>query len=274
MTGRQGNALRIIFICAHPDDADIKAGGTAALFAERGHRVKFVSVTNGEKGHYTQGGARLVRRRHAETQEAARRLGIAEYEVLDYRDGELMPTVDARNDVIRLIREWDADVVAGHHPQDYHPDHRYGSKLVQDAAYMVQVPNVLPAVTPTDTNPLFLYVDCLHDPDLLRHDIAIAIDAVHEKKVDALDAHASQVYEWLPWANGTRDQVPEDEAQRKQWLAQQWSPPVSSKQRRALDKWYGMDNARQVQYAESFEIAAYGHQPTEEEIRRLFPMLG
>ena len=136
--------LRIIVFGAHPDDCDGDAGGTAILWAQKGHAVKFVSLTNGDAGHQSEGGGALARRRRAEAQEAGRRFGIAEYEVLDNHDGELEPTLAVRQQVIRRIRQWRADVVIAPRPNDYHPDHRYTGVVVQDSAYMVMVPNVCP----------------------------------------------------------------------------------------------------------------------------------
>ena len=66
--------LRVIAIFAHPDDADFKMGGTAALMAEAGHKVKFISITNGNAGHHEKGGGVLAKIRRAEAEEAARRL--------------------------------------------------------------------------------------------------------------------------------------------------------------------------------------------------------
>ncbi len=103
--------LRIIAFGAHPDDCDGDAGGIAALWAAKGHAVKFVSVTNGDAGHQSEGGGALAKRRRAEAQEAGRRFGIAEYEVLDNHDGELVPTLAVRQQIIRRIRQWNADIV-------------------------------------------------------------------------------------------------------------------------------------------------------------------
>ena len=267
------DAARILFVGAHPDDCDVKAGGTAALLAEAGHAVKFVSLTNGDAGHHEMGGGPLAKRRRAEAKEAARRLGIDAYEVLHYHDGELMPTLDVRHDVIRLIREWDADVVVGHRPNDYHPDHRYAGRVVQDAAYMVQVPNVLPKVEPTDGNPVFLYFkDRFEKPTPFEHDITVAIDDVIDQKISALDAHESQFYEWLPWVSDALNEVPEGEAARKDWLKDRWTSTVSEGARESLATWYGEDRAQAAQYAESFQVAEYGRQPTDAEIRRLFAL--
>ena len=131
--------IRAVVFGAHPDDAEFVAGGTAVLWSARGHKVRFVSCTNGDVGHHTQSGGALARRRRAEAEKAARILGV-ETLILDNHDGELLPTLGNRKAVVRLIREWKADVVVGHRPFDYHPDHRYAGILVQDAAYMVTVP--------------------------------------------------------------------------------------------------------------------------------------
>src|SRR6476620_9951123 len=133
--------IRVIMFGAHPDDCDEKSGGTAALYAQMGYAVKFVSVTNGDAGHQAMKGPELAKRRFAEAQEAGKRFGVT-YDVLDNHDGQLMPSLEVRFQVIKKIREWNADIVIAPRPNDYHPDHRYTGVLVQDAAYMVAVPNV------------------------------------------------------------------------------------------------------------------------------------
>lgn len=267
--------LRILAVGAHPDDCDIKFSGTAALFAKMGHQVKFLSVTNGDAGHQEMSGGELARRRYLETQESARRLGIAEYEVLDNHDGELLPSLEVRRQVIRVIREWKADVVVTHRSNDYHPDHRNTGLLVQDAAYMVVVPNVVSGTPPVAKNPVFLYYsDNFQKPNPFQPDIAVDIDGVFEKKIDALDAHVSQFYEWLPWVDGTLKDVPKDVKARRDWLRDRRSPSVNPATRASLEKWYGKEHAAKVKFFESFEIGEYGRRPSDEDIRRLFPMLG
>jgi LmbE family N-acetylglucosaminyl deacetylase len=264
----------VIAFGAHPDDCDLGAAGTAAMFAKMGHAVKFVSVTNGDAGHQDMGGGELANRRRAEAMESARRLGIA-YEVLDNHDGELLPTLEIRKQIIRRIREWKADIVIAPRPNDYHPDHRYTGVLVQDAAYMVVVPNVVPDVPPLRKNPVFLYFqDGFQRPNPFRPDIAIAIDDVYDLKIDALDAHVSQFYEWLPWVDGSLDSVPKDKVARKAWLAQQSQKrQITPAIKASLEKWYGAEKGDRVKHAEAFEICEYGQQPNEEQIKQLFPML-
>src|SRR5688500_8477692 len=159
-----------------------------------GHAVKFVAITNGDAGHQSEGGGALAKRRRAEAKEAGRRLGI-EYDVLDNHDGELLPTLEVRHQVIRKIREWNADLVLAPRPNDYHPDHRYTGVLVQDAAYMVVVPNIAPETPALTKNPVFLYFqDRFKRPNPFRPDIAIDITNVFEKKIAEMEAHESQMY--------------------------------------------------------------------------------
>jgi LmbE family N-acetylglucosaminyl deacetylase len=269
----QTSPVRIIMIGAHPDDCDQKGGGTAILLASMGHAVKFVSVTNGDAGHQSAGGGVLARRRMAEAKEAGKRFGV-EYEVLDNHDGELLPSLQVRLQIIRKIREWNADVVIAPRPNDYHPDHRYTGILVQDAAYMVAVPNVAADTPPLRKNPVFLYFqDFFQRPNPFRPDIAIDISPVFDKKIHALDAHESQFYEWLPWIGGYADKVPLDKAERKKWLATNRAVRITPEVRARLEARYGKERGAQVQHAEAFEICEYGMQPDEKEIQRLFPIL-
>jgi LmbE family N-acetylglucosaminyl deacetylase len=269
----QEKPLRILMIGAHPDDCDIKSGGTAALFVAMGHEVKFLSVTNGDAGHMEMGGGMLAKRRYEETQEVAKRLGI-QYDVLDNHDGELLPTLEIRLDVIRKIREWNADVVISHRTNDYHPDHRYTGVLVQDAAFMVGVPNIAADTPPLRKNPVFLYYqDNFQKPNPFEPDIAIDISAVIDKKIDGLDAHVSQFYEWLPWIANDPDVIPEGIEERKAWLKAKRTSGPNPTVMKVLEEWYGKEKAGQVKFAEAFEICEYGTQPSKEEILRLFPML-
>lgn len=272
----QNKPLRIIVFGAHPDDCDEKVGGTAIKFAQMGYQVKFVSLTNGDAGHQSKGGGALAKIRMAEAKEAGNRFGV-EYSVLDNHDGELMPTLENRLKVIREIRKWDADIVITHRPNDYHPDHRYTGVLVQDAAYMVIVPNVAPDVAPLKKNPVFLYMmDNFQKPTPFNPDISIDIDDVFSQKMYALSAHESQFFEWLPWTEGQTalDEVPKNKEERLKYLASKWNSPVNESTRGNLEKWYGNEKGRQVKNAEAFEICEYGMQPTNEQIRNLFPMLG
>jgi len=267
--------LRIICFGAHPDDAEIKAGGVAALWAAKGHGVKFVSTTSGDIGHWRDAGGPLARRRLSEVERAAGILGNA-VEVLDIHDGELMPTLENRRIITRLIREWQADIVMTHRPNDYHPDHRYTGILVQDAAYMVAVPNFLPETPALQTNPVFLYYsDRFEKPNPFSADIVVSIDPVIEKKLDALTGMESQFYEG--GATGSPDLFPNDPAKQKARREQVRSDfakrfqDTAQRCRKSLNDWYGEERAEKIRHAEAFEICEYGRRPDTAEIKKLFP---
>lgn len=273
----QERPLRIIVFGAHPDDCEIRAGGTAALWARHGYQVKFVSVTNGDIGHWGMAGGALAQRRTREVQEAAKILGITT-EVLDIHDGELLPTLENRRLMTRLIRQWDADIVIGHRPNDYHPDHRYVGVLMQDCAYMVAVPFFCPDVPPLKRNPLFLFsYDNFQRPNPFRADIVVAIDEVIEQKLDALVVIESQFVEG--GALGSPEAAPktEEERQRKREQVResfrQRFARIANQHRDRLIELYGPEKGQAVKYAEAFEICEYGRQPSGEEIRQLFPFI-
>lgn len=273
------DSLRIIVFGAHPDDAEYKAGGVALLWARAGHKVKLVSVTNGDIGHWRMAGGVLAKRRTAESAEVARRLGV-ESEVLDIHDGELLPTLENRRTITRLIRDWNADIVISHRPWDYHPDHRYVGVLVQDSAYMVAVPFFCPDTPPLKKNPVFLYSsDRFNKPYPFKADIAIDIGPVFDKKVDALMALESQHFEGGALGNAEEAaKVPPASKPelRRAWLHERWDKhqsTIANDHRDALNRWYGDEAAAEIKYAEAFEICEYGHQPEPEEIRKLFPFL-
>jgi LmbE family N-acetylglucosaminyl deacetylase len=262
--------VRVICIGAHPDDCEIEFGGTAAKLAARGDAVKFVSVTNGEAGHHLHPGPQLVAIRQNEAKEAARRLGIAATEVLQNMDGQLVPSIAVRNQLVRQIRAWEADVVITHRVWDYHPDHRYTGQLVQDAAYLVMVPFVCPDMKALRRNPAFFSLeDSFQSPVPFRADIAVNIDDVWPRKLDALDAHQSQVYEWLPYLDGAP--VPAGAAARRAWLDATWSREPSVCTRAALQRRYGTEDAARVRHAEAFEVSEYGRKPSAHELDELFP---
>jgi LmbE family N-acetylglucosaminyl deacetylase len=268
--------LRIIAFGAHPDDAEFQLGGCAIKWAQLGHKVKLVSVTNGDIGHWKMAGGPLAKRRTAESKEAAKRMGV-ESLVLDIHDGEIMPTLANRKTIARIIREWQADLVFTHRPHDYHPDHRNAGLLIRDAAFMVGVPFYVPDTPPVKRNPVFMYFpDRFKRPYPFQADIAISIDDVFDKKVHALDALESQVYEG--GANGSARTLiirkAHDPVARKEILKAGWTARngrIANLFRESLVKWYGPEKGKAVKTAEAFEICEYGRRPTEAELKILFP---
>jgi len=273
--------LRIIVFGAHPDDCEGRAGGVAAMWAAQGHHVKFVSTTNGDIGHAEMAGGALAKRRTAEVKEAAKILGI-ETEVLDNHDGEIMPTLENRKAFVRLIREWKADIVMGHRPNDYHPDHRYTGILMQDAAYMVTVSFFCPDVQQLPKNPVFFYLsDKFQKPNPFKPDMVVAIDDVFEQKTNALWTIQSQI-ESL-WATGNFERVvpvPKDptarEARRKVVRDRyaRRAELIANQYRSKLIELYGEEKGSKIRNAEAFELCEYGSQPSADELKKLFPFFG
>ena len=273
--GPEDGKLRIIAFGAHPDDCEIKAAGVAAKWAKLGHHVKFVSVTNGDIGHWQMAGGPLAQRRTAEVLECAKILGI-ETEVLDNHDGELLPTLENRRTITRLIRQWRADIVLAPRPNDYHPDHRYTGILVQDSAFMVTVPYFCPDVPHMRKNPVFLYYsDRFQRPNPFRADVVLAIDDCMEQKLNALDTLQSQFYEG--GAGGYEGLIPSepgDQAARRKTVRTNFRNRDETTARTCRDKLtelYGDERGKAVRVAEAFEICEYGNQPTPDDLRRLFP---
>jgi len=267
--------VRIICFGAHPDDCEFSAGGIATLWAARGHHVKFVSCTNGDIGHWGMAGGPLAQRRTAEVKRCAEIFGI-ETEVLDIHDGELMPTLENRKTIVRLIRQWRADIVMCHRPNDYHPDHRNVGLLVQDAGYMATVPFFCPDTPYLRQNPVFLYYeDGFQKPNPFSPDIVVGIDEVVGKKLDAALALASQTLEG--GCDGSQNSYPSDPERRRareQQVRRNFDGSfagAANQFRKQLADWYGPEQAGKIRYAEAFEICEYGRHPNKKEIRELFP---
>jgi LmbE family N-acetylglucosaminyl deacetylase len=268
--------LRIIAFGAHPDDAELKASGVAALWAAAGHKVKFVAMTNGDVGHFEQAGGPLARRRQAEVAECGRILGI-ESQVLDVHDGELMPTLENRKTVSRLIREWQADIVMGHRPYDYHPDHRYTGVLLDDSAVVVVAPFFVPDTPPTPRNPVFMYYsDNFQDPRPFTPTVVVGIDEAADKKWKCISAMPSQFGDKDSWQGRTLPNVPAGDREREAYLLEivkKRNLAVAEQYRERLIALYGPERGKQIQYAEAFQLGQYGRQPPLDELKKMFPGL-
>jgi LmbE family N-acetylglucosaminyl deacetylase len=266
--------LRIIAFGAHPDDAELKASGVAALWAAQGHKVKFVAMTNGDVGHFESAGGPLAKRRKAEVAECARILGI-ESEVMDVHDGELMPSLENRKAVARLIREWQADIVMGHRPYDYHPDHRYTGVLLNDAAVVVVAPFFVPDTPPTVRNPVFMYYsDGFVDPKPFEPTVVVGIDQAADKKWKCVSAMPSQFGDKDSWQGRTLPNVPAGDREREAYLLdliKKRNIAVADQYRQQLVSLYGKERGQAIKYAEAFQLGQYGRQAPLDELKRMFP---
>lgn len=265
--------MNIVIFGAHQDDIELTAGGTAALWAEAGHRLLFGYLTNGNTGHQSMGGGQLARRREEEAKRAAAMVG-AEVWTLDVANNDLLPTLENRKAVVNILRQFQADAVCVHRPYDYHPDHRYSGQVVNDAIHTVTIPNFAPLTAHLRTKPVLLYLqDGFQRPYPFQADVVVPVDSVMEKKFRMVAAHESQVYEWLPYAKGQTG-VPEGGQERFEWLKQQYGErferTTEQRFRQRLGELYGAE-ADRIRYAEGFEISEYGFRPDETKLRELFP---
>ncbi|MDD3910536.1 MAG: PIG-L family deacetylase [Proteiniphilum sp.] len=272
--GMKNKEKRVIVICAHPDDAELTTGGTGILLSRSGYKVKLVSLTNGNKGHHKGTKNEIAIRRYNETQEVKKRMNC-EYEIINNEDGELEANLKNRMEVIRLIREWKADIVITHPSYDYHPDHRNTSLLVQDAAFLVNVPKILPEVPALIESPLFLYTRGRYADRQKPHpDIVVDITPVEREKAYIIDAHASQIYEWLPWINRSNKIIPDTQEEKIEYILKEYvlkRGEIKEKDKPVVEKWYG-SRAKEVKTIEAFEICEFGRAVNDQDIRELFPM--
>ena len=264
--------MHIVFIGAHPDDIEGSAGGSAALFAQRGDTLTFVSITDGSRGHYQkeyiQDPDSLAQRRLQEAQNAAAVVG-AKYHCMGVTDGEVYVNQAITEEMIRLLRTASPtgkgpDIVVLNRPNDYHRDHRYGAQIVLDAAYLLTVPTICPDAPHMNAMPVFAYwQDDFTEGGTFRADIIVDISHVLHSKTRMTVAHSSQYFEWLPYNEGNLDEVPESEEKRFQWRK-----GAVLRRARELGKRFLADEERSV---EAFQISEYGRQPTTSEMKSLFP---
>jgi LmbE family N-acetylglucosaminyl deacetylase len=259
--------MNIIVIVAHPDEGEIYTGGTSCLFSRLGHRVKFLSLTNGDAGHYAMAPDVLAAKRYQEAMNAKEILGLADYEILAHHDQYLENTAALREEVVDRIRQWEADLVFSYYPIDGgHKDNMCAGRIVRDAA-----PSL--AMLPM---PVCLYIrdyfttDFSHIPE-----IAVPVDSVWETKLRACACHESQVCDAIPYELGILDDVRADPDLQHQVIYDNTyafthkTPSIEL----ALQKWVGATRTEAVTYVEAFEIAEFGRQITDEEVLRVFPML-
>jgi LmbE family N-acetylglucosaminyl deacetylase len=267
--------MRILFIGAHPDDPDYHAGGTAKRYVDAGHAVKFISMTNGDAGHHEMRGPQLAERRRREAFLAGGAAGV-EYLILNNHDGRLYPTMEVRDHLIGVIRQFNPYIIFTHRPWDYHPDHRATSILVQDASYLLTVPSISAQTPHLRRMPVICYMqDAFIRPVPFQPAVVVAIDAVIATKIQMLDAHVSQFYEWLPYNKGIEREVPEDPEDRLAWLGAivcESASRTADSFRGVLLGLLGADRGANVEYAEAFEICEYGRPITQDDFPKLFPL--
>jgi LmbE family N-acetylglucosaminyl deacetylase len=268
--------LRLLVLGAHPDDAEFGAGGIASIYRKLGHAVKMISLTSGDAGHHEMSGPPLAARRRAEAAASGRVIG-AEYITWDNHDGELVPTLELRWQVIREIRTFKPDLVITHRPDDYHPDHRAVGHVVRDASYMVTVPPIVPDAPILRRDPVVAYMyDGFTKPYPLQPDVVIDIGEHVDTVTKMLDAHVSQMYEWLPYNRRELEKVPKGDADRRAWLKEWYVNRLRKRAdrfRQRVVETYEADRGNRIEYIDVFEISEYAAPLDAEARRRLFPFV-
>ncbi len=268
--------LRLLILGAHPDDADIHAGGLAAIYRSLGHLVKMIALTNGDAGHHEMRGEELALRRRAEATASGRVIGAA-YETWDHHDGLLEPTLELRFQVIREIRTFRPDLLITHRSNDYHPDHRAVGNVVRDASYMVTVPSIVPEAPILRRDPVVAFMaDRFTKPYPLQPDVVVDIGEHVETITDMLACHESQFFEWLPYNQRILADVPANADERRPWLREQFlrrPRALADRFRDRLKEIYGPRRGAETEYAEAYEISEYAAPLDEPARKRLFPFL-
>lgn len=202
-----------LWVVAHPDDAEFSSAGTIAKLAREGKRVVIIQVTSGDRGSSDREAVpeQLAATREAEEQEAANRLGVAEVVFLRCGDGRLVPDLDLREKVVRMIRTHRPDVVVTHdpfRPYALHPDHRAVGMATHDSVYPtardhLNFPEHLAAGLEPHKTAEIWYFGAEHPDHYV--DITETFDA----KIDSLKAHKSQVGEAESLADRLRERAVE-----------------------------------------------------------------
>ena len=261
--------FKVMFVGAHPDDADFQCGALAHKVKKAGGEAVFVSCCNGDKGHQWMTSRDLAARRYKETQASAKVLGIDKYLVLGYPDCEIEPNMELRNRLTRLIRSEAPNLLVTHRTSDYHADHRAVGIAVRDATYLFGVPLYCPDTPVPETLPFVMYGgDHFTEPAPFRADLICGDDDVLDVLLEAWCCHESQEFEWLPPEHGWPfELVPKDHAGRIAFLRDKMMPgrPTANgiRHRKEIDEAWG---GKGPQYAEVFELCAYARKPAPKEI--------
>ena len=264
---------RVMVIGAHPDDADITCGCTAAKLIAKRARVKFVAVCNGNIGHHVYDRAKTAAVRRQETLNAAKVWGLDSYDIYGYEDAGVPYDITARELIARKIQEFEPDIIITHRDCDYHVDHRTVGMHVKDCGYMLGCPHWIKGSKALRRRPLILLMrDDFTVPRVMKPDILVDCDPFIDKWCDALDCQVSQFYEWLPWDKGTEDEVAAigdrkaNIAGRNAYLKKYWGAKKERDAKRFAEAWREQYPGKALpKRLEAYEISEYGRPPIEED---------
>jgi LmbE family N-acetylglucosaminyl deacetylase len=203
--------MRIASIHAHPDDAEILAGGTLALLSSLGHEIVIVTLSAGDCGSTVHGPDELAIIRRAEAAESAASIA-AEYRWGGFRDMAIFSDDPSRRAVTGLIRELRPDIVLTAAPSDYLADHEATSQLVRDSCFAASIPNyTTPAKSPAlAAIPHLYFMDPIDQRDrsgnVIVPDFTVNVASSFETKRAMLAKHRSQAL-WLKQQHGMSDYI-------------------------------------------------------------------
>ena len=197
------SASTVLVVLAHPDDPEFFCGGTVARWSSEGRKVIYCLLTRGDKGSDDDRTPpdELARIREGEQRKAAARLGVQEVRFLDEQDGYVMPTLDLRREIVRVIRQVRPEIVITCDPTNFFPSNRYINHADHRAAGQV----TLDAVYPAARSKLY-FPELSKQEDLAPHKVRevyvagaqhpntiVDITPYFEQKLHALSAHQSQI---------------------------------------------------------------------------------
>ncbi|HEY7306550.1 MAG TPA: PIG-L family deacetylase [Bryobacteraceae bacterium] len=200
--------MRIACIHAHPDDAEILAGGTLALLSQLGHEISIVTMSPGDCGSAVHDAEQIAGIRRSEATAAAKFIG-AEYRCAEFRDLAIFSDNASRRKVTGLLRDLRSDVILTASPRDYLSDHEATSELVRDACFAASVPNyVTPGHGPLQGIPWLYFVDPIEgtdrDGNVVVPDFTVNVASTIDRKRVMLAKHESQ-RSWLRQQHGVDD---------------------------------------------------------------------
>lgn len=192
---------RVLVIGAHPDDPEFACGGTSARWADEGREIHYLVCTRGHKGSSDSEitSERLIQIREQEQRAAARIIGARSVTFLDFVDGELAPTLELREAIVREIRRIRPQIVLTHDPTVVytatsinHPDHRAVGTATLDAIYPTARDRLnfpwheAEGLRPHKVQEVYLW-------GATNPTVWVDISTTFDRKVEALRCHASQV---------------------------------------------------------------------------------
>lgn len=268
-----GEQLRIMSIMAHQDDFEMVAAGIFLLLRKSygdDLKIKIVTTTRGASGHMDMDTDETFAIRDREARASAA-LIAAEYECLrqldgSYVEGQVIINHNLLGGIWNVIRDFEPDVifcppVVTNPLSGIHIDHYNTATAVRMVAYQLIVPHAYPTmngpIKKRFAPPLIVNVDDSYEGTSSYH-ICCDIFEVFDKKAEMILCHKSQIFEWLPFAEGRQPPVSE----------QEWKDGFFLTRHARMNNWHGKNNDVPREY---FQITSWGRSASEESIKMIFP---